>query len=146
MEEIYIYEFDNNNFLRASTYAKYAEYLEDQWILEDIEKTNIYEDHVTVENLKRAAWASILDPDVINLVTIKPQYLTLRGLYDYIYYLKQNEQNSLLYEQALWSKLVNPLVIVLMIVISIPLVKSNSRMTAVGQRIFIGCLVGFSFM
>jgi len=145
MEDIYIYEFDKNNRLRASTYAKRAEYAEDQWILEDIEKTSLYEDHISIENLNRAAWESILDPDVINLVAIKPQYLTLWGLFDYIHYLKQNEQNSLQYEQALWAKLVNPYIIVFMIILSIPLVRSNSRITAIGQRVFIGCLAGIVF-
>ncbi len=145
MEDIYIYEFDKNNRLRASTYAKRAEYAEDQWILEDIEKTSLYEDHISIENLNRAAWESILDPDVINLVAIKPQYLTLWGLFDYIHYLKQNEQNSLQYEQALWAKLVNPYIIVFMIILSIPLVRSNPRITAIGQRVFIGCLAGIVF-
>ncbi len=145
MEDIYIYEFDKNNLLRTSTYAMHAKYVEDQWILENIEKTNLHEDHISIENLKRAAWASILDPDVINLVTMKPQYLTLWGLFDYIRYLKQNEQNSLQYEQALWAKLVNPYIIIIMIILSIPLVRSNSRMTAIGQRVFIGCLAGIVF-
>ena len=145
MEEIYIYEFDKNNILRASTYAKHAQYDKDQWILEDIERTNIYKDRISIEKISRAAWESLLDPDVINLVTIKPQYLTLWGLYNYIRYLKKNEQNSLQYEQALWSKLVNPFIIIFMIILAIPLVKSNSRTTAVGQRIFIGCLAGIGF-
>jgi len=145
MEDIYIYEFDKNYLLRTSTYAKYAKYDKDQWILEDIEKTSLHEDHVSIENINRAAWESILDPDVINLVTIKPQYLTLWGLFDYIHYLKQNEQNSLQYEQALWAKLVNPFIIVFMIILSIPLVRSNSRTIVVGQRVFIGCLAGIIF-
>ena len=74
-----------------------------------------------------------------------PQYLTLWGLFDYIHYLKQNEQNSLQYEQALWAKLVNPFIIVFMIILSIPLVRSNSRTIVVGQRVFIGCLAGIIF-
>ena len=145
VEEIYIYEFDESNKLRTSTYAKHAEYVDDQWILEGIEQTSLHKDGASIEKLERAAWTSLLNPEVINLVTIKPQYLTLWGLFDYISYLKQNEQNSLRYEQALWAKLVNPFAIVLMVILAIPLVQSNARMVAVGQRIFIGCLAGIIF-
>ncbi len=87
----------------------------------------------------------MLNPDVINLVTIKPQYLTLWGLLDYIDYLEQNDQNSFLYQQAVWSKIANPFVIIIMIILAIPFVHSHSRTTAIGQRVFVGCLIGIIF-
>ena len=145
VEDIYIYEFDDSNRLRSSIFARSARYIDEQWILEDIEQTQLNYDQVSITHLKKAAWESLLNPDVINLVTIKPQYLTLWGLLDYIDYLEQNDQNSLLYQQALWSKIVNPLVIIIMIILAIPFVHSHSRTTAIGQRVFIGCLIGIIF-
>jgi lipopolysaccharide export system permease protein len=50
-----------------------------------------------------------------------------------------------IYEQAIWSKIINPLTILVMVLIAIPMVKSYSRMTAIGQRVFLGCLVGIVF-
>lgn len=145
VEDIYIYEFDNKDQLRTSTYAKKGRYRNGQWLLEDIEQTNISQDKVIRTELKLAAWESILNPDVINLVTIKPQYLTLRGLLDYIGYLKRNNQNSQQYEQALWSKVINPFTIIFMIILAIPLVKTYAKTVTIGQRIFIGCLIGIVF-
>jgi lipopolysaccharide export system permease protein len=145
VEDIYIYEFDNTNRLRTSIHAKYAEYVNKQWLLEGIEQTIIQDKQVSIEWLEQAAWDSLLNPDVINLVTIKPQYLTFWDLFNYISYLKKNQQNSMRYEQALWRKFINPFSIILMIILAIPLVKSNSRMMAIGQRVFIGCLAGIVF-
>jgi lipopolysaccharide export system permease protein len=79
------------------------------------------------------------------LIIVKPRFLSFIGLYEYISYLKINGQNSVVYEQALWSKIINPFAILVMVLIAIPMVRSYSRMTAVGQRVSLGCLVGIVF-
>jgi Predicted permeases len=145
VEEIYIYEFDVDDRLRASTYAKSGKYVEDQWLLEDIEQSIIEEGRITRKELKLAAWESLLSPDVISLVTIKPEYLALWGLFEYIDYLKKNSQNSGRYEQALWSKLISPFTILAMIVLAVPMVRSHSREISIGQRVFTGVLAGVAF-
>ena len=145
VQDIYIYEFDAEDRLRTSTYASRGRYANGRWILEDIEQSVIDDDKVIRKDLKLAAWESLLNPGIINLVTIKPEYLTLWGLLKYIRYLKQNDQSSVRYEQALWSKLVNPVTILSLIVLAVPLVRCRSRTVAVGQRVFMGCLAGLIF-
>lgn len=145
LEDIYIYEFDENDELRTSTYAKSARYVDDQWLLEDIKQSVITPERVTRNEIKLAAWNSLLNPDVINLVTIKPQYLTMFGLFEYIKYLKNNNQNSHQYEQALWSKIVTPFTIIILVLLAVPMVKTYSRMVAVSQRVFVGCFIGIGF-
>jgi lipopolysaccharide export system permease protein len=78
-------------------------------------------------------------------VIVKPQYLTLPGLVNYIDYLRQNAQDTRLYEQALWAKIVKPFSILAMIILAVPLVRGNARSTAVGQRVFMGALAGIIF-
>jgi lipopolysaccharide export system permease protein len=145
VEGIYIYEFDDVDRLRTSTFAKSAEYKDDQWVLTDIRQTEITDAGVNIKKMNHATWEALLNPDVINLLLVKPQFMSLVGLFDYISYLKTNGQSSLLYEQALWSKIINPFAIIVMVLIAIPMVKSYSRMTAIGQRVSIGCLIGIMF-
>ncbi|MFQ5659945.1 MAG: LPS export ABC transporter permease LptG [Gammaproteobacteria bacterium] len=145
VEQVYIYEFDDSNQLRNSTFARVGSYAHGQWQLQDIEQTILAEDKISKRHLKRAAWASLLDPQMINFVTIKPQYLTVWGLFRYIAFLEQNAQNTLLYEQALWIKLTRPFSIIAMLLLAVPLVQSNSRVTLVGQRVFVGTLIGIVF-
>ncbi len=145
VEGIYIYEFDDDDKLRTSTFAKRAEYKDEQWMLEDIQQTEITDQGVNVKQMNLATWEALLNPDVINLIIIKPQFLSFMDLYDYISYLKINGQSSVIYEQALWSKIINPFAIIVMVLIAVPLVKSYSRMTAIGQRVSLGCLLGIIF-
>jgi len=145
VEDIYIYEFDSDDRLRVSTYAKRASYVDDQWLLEDIEQSIIENENITKKHIKLAAWESLLSPEVLNLLTIRPQYLTIFELYNYINYLKLNAQNSQLYEQALWSKIINPLTIIAMIMLAVPLVNAYSRTVSVSQRVFVGCFIGITF-
>jgi len=145
VEGIYIYEFDDDDKLRTSTFAKRAEYKDEQWVLEDIQQTEITDQGVNVKQMNLATWEALLSPDVINLIIIKPQFLSFIDLYDYISYLRINGQSSVIYEQALWSKIINPFAIIVMVLIAVPLVKSYSRMTAIGQRVSLGCLLGIIF-
>lgn len=145
LEDIYIYEFDDKDRLRIATHAGSASYRDGQWLLQDIQQSIIENERITTNDIALAAWNSLLSPDVLNIITVKPQYLTIKGLVDYISYLKKNEQNSEQYEQALWKKIINPLTITVMILLAVPLVKTYSRAVSISQRIFIGCFIGIAF-
>jgi lipopolysaccharide export system permease protein len=145
VEEIYIYEFDEDHKLRSSIRASSAEYDQDKWILHDILKTEISDQRITTKRYKTAEWEALLNPEVINLVTIKPRYLSIKGLMNYIEYLKANNQSSNLYVQAFWSKIVNPFAIMAMMLLAICVVKCEGRPVGIGQRVFIGAILGVSF-
>jgi lipopolysaccharide export system permease protein len=145
VEDIYIYEFDKSNQLKSSLYAKHAEYNEDRWMLHDILKTEISEEKIINNHYETVEWKALLNPEVINLVTIKPQYLSVYGLISYIDYLKANNQSSKQYVQAFWSKLINPFAILAMILLSICVVRCEGRPMGLGQRVFIGALLGITF-
>lgn len=145
VEEIYIYEFDQDNQLQSSISAKHAEYIEDRWILHDIQRTEISDQQVTSTNYDTAEWEALLNPDVIDMVTIKPRYLSMYGLVNYIDYLNANNQSSHLYKQAFWSKIINPFAIIAMILLATCVVKCEGRPVGLGQRVFIGALIGVTF-
>jgi lipopolysaccharide export system permease protein len=145
VEQIYIYEFDDNDELRSSIHAQRGEYTDGKWLLEDIKQSVIGEDSVSRQQLKLAKWDSLLDSEMVNMLIVKPEYLTFWGLVNYIDFLQQNAQNAQRYEQALWGKLIRPLSILAMIVLAVPLVRGTSRTTAIGQRVFIGALIGIIF-
>jgi len=144
-EQIYIYEFDNKNKLRSATNAEFGEYKDGEWLLRNLEQTSISTDGVTKKQITLASWESPFKPEMVEFVLIEPQYMTFWGLFSYIRFLSENAQETLPYEQAFWSKLIKPISIIAMILLAVPMVNSNSRFTAVGQRVFIGALVGILF-
>ena len=142
---VFIYEFDSNNRLRTSTHAERARYEDDQWHLFDVEQTQIDERQVEKANMDKAVWQSDLNPEVLNLVIVEPGQLGVVELRNYITYMENNNQDTLRYRQALWSKFVYPFSILVLIALAVPLVKTEARSAAMGQRIFIGTLIGILF-
>ena len=142
---IYIFEFDDANQLRASTIAKSAYYSDGQWFLEDLEQTSIGDDGVSKNKIDRAKWESVLTPDMINMVILKPKHLSGWELFDYIRYLKTNAQESVRYEQALWGKITHPIGIGAMVLIAVPIVLASLQGFGMAQRVFIASLIGIAF-
>jgi lipopolysaccharide export system permease protein len=145
VEDIYIYEFDEANRLRLATRAKSAQYAGGQWVLSDITQTVIDEDGTSRRDIPKASWESMLRPDLINMVVIDPDSLSMWDLYKYVRYLEANAQSSQRYRQALWSKLTYPLATGVMVFLAIPLVLGTRRDTNVGSRIVVGSLIGLAF-
>ena len=145
MEDIYIYEFDDEDRLRNSIFANHARYVDDRWVLEEVEKTTIDGAGVRREQYSRAAWESWVDDELINLVIINPLYMSLWNLSNSIRVLKSNSQNTSTYEQAFYAKLIRPFMIIAMIVLSIPLVVARQRSGGLGQHAFSGALIGVIF-
>lgn len=142
IEQIYLYQFDNVGRLRSSVYAGAAVFTDGKWSMQDIVESVIDENRVESRSMQRATWESLLNPEIINVVIVRPQYLSLPGLVNYIDYLRQNLQDTRLYEQALWAKLIKPFAILGMILLAVPLVRGHA---AVGQRVFTGALAGILF-
>jgi len=145
LEEIHIYEFDKNRQLRTTIHAESAKYDNGKWLLQNILKTEISKDKIINNSYENAEWEALLNPEVINLVTIKPRYLSLYGLINYIKHLKLNNQDSRIYRQALWQKALNPLMIIIMMLLAVCVVKCDTKPIGLGQRVFIGVLIGITF-
>ena len=145
IEEVYIYEFDDQDRLRSSITADNARYIDDSWVLEGVDRTIIEDSGISREQFGKAAWESRVDDGLINLVIINPLYMSLWNLSDSIRVLKSNSQSTATYEQAFYGKLVRPFTILALILLSIPLVAARDRSDGLGQHVFTGALIGVVF-
>ncbi|MCP4040823.1 MAG: LPS export ABC transporter permease LptG [Gammaproteobacteria bacterium] len=145
MADIHIYEFDETHRLRMATHAKRATYRDENWLLEDIQQSELSEKGVTSRKLVKAEWNSVLGPDIINVAVVKPDYMSIWGLYKYIRYLRENGQESAPYELGFWGKLMAPVFTGVMIFLAVPFVFGPLRSVGVGQRILVGTMVGIGF-
>jgi lipopolysaccharide export system permease protein len=78
-------------------------------------------------------------------VTVKPNTLSIWGLYQYVQYLEANGLSAEKYKQSLWTKATLPVVTVLMVLLSIPFVFGPMRSVSIGTRVLVGTLVGIGF-
>lgn len=145
IKDIFIYEFDENSELRTSTHARQARYVDGQWTLERIAQTIISDTGIEKREVERAAWDSLLRPDLIAMVAIQPDSLSIWTLVKYIRFLKNNGQSAERYEHALWVKITYPFATGVMVFLAIPMVLRASRSVTIGQRVLVGGLIGLGF-
>ncbi len=144
LRDIYIYEV-RGTALIAATYAESATYRDGGWVLKNIERSLISGDGVRVERLAETAWSSLLRPALLKVIVVEPQALSVWGLYRYIRFMGRTGQDAGRYEVAFWGKLVQPLLILAMIFVAIPVLLGTSRSTGTGLKVFVGIVIGIAF-
>ena len=140
-----IYEFDDQNRLRVVTKAKEASYDGEQWILSGVTQSNLDKEGVSVKAVEYAKWRSQLNPGLLNVVVVPPEFLPVWSLIEYIRYLKINHQSVGQYQMAFWMKVMMPLSSAVMVFLAVPFVFGPLRSTPIGARILVGALVGIGF-
>ncbi|MEQ1528606.1 MAG: LPS export ABC transporter permease LptG [Methylococcales bacterium] len=146
LADISSYELNDKRQLQKAMHADRATYLgKQQWKLTDIKQSHIFNDHITADAESERTWQSSIAPDLLEIVVVKSDNLSIFDLAKYVYFLKQNHQKSQTFELALWGRVVNPLVTFIMILVSAPFVIGIRRGMNVGGRMMIGVVIGMSF-
>jgi lipopolysaccharide export system permease protein len=145
LKDIYIYEFTDEDELRLATHAGFAQYRDGHWLLSDIRQSEFSHDRVVSRQVESAAWDSMLNPALLNMVVVKPAMLPAWGLFQYIQFMHENGQSAIPFEVAFWNKIVMPLVTLVMVFLSIPFVFGVLRSVGIAPRIFAGTLIGTTF-
>jgi len=145
LQGVTLYKFNSDHHLNGVIRARSADYMEDKWLLKNVTQTNIEKNRTVKKRLKEMSWPSLLDPELVNVVSVTPEMLPLWKLNSYIDYLQENGLDAAQYKLAFWSKIIMPLTIIAMVLIAIPFVFVSQRQAPIGKQILIGFLVGISF-
>ena len=145
MQDLTIYEFDDQWRMRVATHASSARFDGQGWELEEARQSTFGDNGVSTERIQRAAWRASLAPDLVEVVSVRPESLSAPGLARYIAYLRDNGLDSQQFEVALWTKFAYPLATGVMIFLAVPLVLGRLQSAGLGGRILVGSLLGISF-
>jgi lipopolysaccharide export system permease protein len=145
LADISFYEYDDDARLLRATHAQRASYVSGEWVIEDVKRSDFSETGVSTAVIQRQTWKTQLDPSALDVLTVKPHMLAAWDLWRYIGFLQHNGQASINYEVAFWGKLTAPLVTMVMLFLSIPFVFGSLRSVGVGQRVFVGAMLGLVF-
>lgn len=137
--------FDDKNDLVRSDFSRRAIYQGDHWMLEEVQQTRMPGEHTESESLKTLRWDTSVTPEVMSIVALKPDYLSITGLYDYATYLSRQALESKSYYFSFWKKVFQPITTIVMVFIAISFVFGPLRSVTMGQRITAGVLVGLLF-
>ncbi|HEY6895975.1 MAG TPA: LPS export ABC transporter permease LptG [Rhodocyclaceae bacterium] len=145
LKDLRIYEFDDSFRLKTIRDAQAAEYLEEgKWKLSDVVETRLGK-RTEVVRMPELAWSSALTPDILSVLLVVPEKMSIVNLYQYIRHLVDNKQKTERYEIAFWKKLTYPLSALVMMVLALPFAFLNNRMGAVSLRVFTGVMLGIAF-
>lgn len=145
------YTFDKERHMLSSSFAKRAQYDGEKWQLSDVTTTLF---HNVGEGIKASTelvneptqtWDIALKPELLNTVIMVPETLPISGLWSYIHYLKEQGLNNGRYWLAFWVKVLQPVVTAALVLMAISFIFGPLRSVTLGQRVFTGVLVGFTF-
>jgi len=146
VKQVRIYEFDANYALVAISDAAEGEYVgPNTWRLRDVVRTVFSNNRANVERLPELRWHSALSPDILSVLLVVPERMSLIHLYKYISHLAENQQKTGRYEIAFWKKLVYPFAAWVMMALAIPFAFRHHRLAGVSIRVFAGVMIGIFF-
>jgi lipopolysaccharide export system permease protein len=143
--DISVYQFDDELNLTHIINAGQANFSGQSWRLTDVTHTVFTDEQVKVSRQPRDKWQSSLTPDKLGVVTVKPEALSIKGLKDYLTYLRSNSQDASRYELALWRKVMQPLTVGVMLLLALSFIFGPLRSVTMGARVIMGVLTGFGF-
>lgn len=145
------YTFDKERHMLTSSFSRRAQYDEGKWELYDVTTTYFHnvgqgnKASTEVINVPSEQWDIALKPELLNTVVMIPEALPISGLWSYIHYLKDQGLNNGRYWLAFWVKVLQPVVTAALVLMAISFIFGPLRSVTLGQRVFTGVLVGFTF-
>ena len=140
-----MYLFDKSLQLTQITKAREAVSRKGGWLLRDVNKVQLSEEQINTQQEDEEFYDSQLTPEKLGVVSVKPESLSFTGLWSYLGYLKQNEQDTSTYELALWRKIMQPVSIAVMLLVALSFIFGPLRTVTMGARIVMGVVTGIVF-
>lgn len=139
------YRFDKERHMLSASFSKRAEFEKDHWQLSDVTTTLFHERSTEIVTAPVERWEIALSPQLLSTVVMAPESLSISGLWGYIHYLADQGLNNGRYWLAFWVKVLQPLVTAALVLMAISFIFGPLRSVTLGQRVFTGVLVGFTF-
>jgi lipopolysaccharide export system permease protein len=146
LRQLRIYQFDETNALESVTDAEEGHFdPAGSWLLSNVSRTTLSGDTARVEHLPVVNWTSAVTPDLLSVLMVAPERMTLFGLISFTRHLQDNRQQTERYQIAIWKKLVYPLATLVMVALALPFGYSHNRVGGVSLKLFAGVMLGILF-
>ena len=148
---VHIYEFDENFKLRSISVAKKGEYEDERWSLSEVTQTKfntfkkIEQNNIQTQLFNKANWKSLIRPELLNVLLVAPEKMSVWNLYSFIQHLQSNKQKTTRYDVALWSKMIYPLACMVMVILALPFGFIQQRSGGTSAKLFIGVMLGVAY-
>lgn len=140
-----IYVLDGHHHLREYRHAAMANFQKGRWTLRDVHRRLVDGATVREEQAAQMDWTTTIEPDLLDVVAVRPESMAIWELYDYLDFLHANGLDAGRHELAFWRQVLTPVTTLVMVMLSIPFVFGSLRSVNLGQRVMVGALLGIGF-
>ena len=146
LSDVFIYELNEQGHLVLVRNITKASFLGDElWEMKGVKQSEISSKQIFSSSNEQMEWKTSIDPDLLKVVVVKSENMSLYDLFVYISFLKENNQKAQAFELAFWGRLINPFITFVMLMVSIPFVVGVRRGVGTGGRMMIGIIIGMTF-
>jgi lipopolysaccharide export system permease protein len=156
IRNIRMYEFDD--MYRLLSIRTAASGLFDQagtWVLNNVTETRFKETKQSdplnpaftskTMNYPTVTLLSDVTPQILNVLLISPEKMSIVSLGRFITHLRENKQDAQRHSIAFWKKVIYPFIIFVMLTLALPFAYLKVRAGSVGIKVFGGIMLGMSF-
>ncbi len=153
---VQVFAFDRSMHMLGMVAAESAHYAGDGfWQLRKVDEMRVQPVTSPAERqpppvvVRRKLETSLLGteitPDIMSVLVADPSKMSAVDLALFSRHLQENKQRTEQYEIALWSKLLYPLAVFVMMAVALPFAYLQVRSGGLSLKIFIGIMIGVSF-
>ncbi len=145
LQDVRVFEFTAQGQLGALSLAKTATHSGGEWSLHDVRRTEFSSGAAASTTQAQTQWKSALDPKVLAVSMIHPEYLSASDLSRNIDYMQRNRQDASSYQIAYWGRIFYPLNVLVLAFCAVPFAFGALRTGGLGKRLFIGMALAISY-
>jgi lipopolysaccharide export system permease protein len=142
---IMIYGYDSNDSLSLIKNIRHAEFIDNEWYLQEVNETIINNSLITKKYSKEYYTDTLVDRKLINIKTHKSSSLSLANVSQNISYLMKNNLDADVQKKMYWEKIFMPLSTVVMLFLSMPFIFGKHRSANLSKRLVLGLFIGIGF-
>lgn len=143
--DINIWRYNDAFQLTEVLAAERAKIVNNIWLLQQVKSSKISEDKIEASQQAQLDWQMPIDEKLLEVLRVEPEQMSFSALSAYIRYLKNNAQQTQMYEVAWWNKLIYPIATMVMALVALAFTPISSRHTNMGLKLFGGICLGLLF-
>lgn len=156
VRSVRVYEFDLKMHMLALITAEEGHFLNNnQWRLLAVKEMRFAQNPdqgdskpavlISQRTLDSSTLVSEITPEIMAVLVADPNKMSALDLIVFTRHLEENRQRTDRYEIALWTKLLYPLAVFVMMALALPFAYLQARSGGLSLKIFIGIMIGVSF-
>jgi lipopolysaccharide export system permease protein len=141
LKEVTVFELQDKKLKQVSE-AQSAVFKDQHWTLNGLKVSTFSDDGVSTHQFDQKQWESRIQPEILNISTTRPKYLSIRDIHKYQSFSGEKSELQSAYRIALWSKAAFPLLVLATALCGVVMLFGQVRSGGFAQRLVIGIVIG----